>query len=246
MPSGATSSFVGVAKMLWARAIESVGDGDRAESGSANASQTRPDRRPGLCDAAPSERQEVLVEGLGWRLVAEGLAGAAVERGRDGVELGRRVLAEVGAFREVLAQQAVGVLVGAALPGALRVAEVDGQPGVDAQLRVLGHLGALVPGQRATKLFWKGRDRGRDRVADGLGPVPGQRGTVMDPGMAMALHAGQVQQHREAGAALDQRPDRRAAQPEDEIAFPVTRHGPIGGFGRALADQELRTDELLA
>src|SRR5829696_9333909 len=99
----------------------------------------------GLSAVAGTERQEVLVEGFGGCLVAEGLAGAAVERGRDGVELGRGVLAEVGASREVLAQQAVGVLVGAALPRAVRVAEVDGQPGVDAQPRVLGHLGALVP-----------------------------------------------------------------------------------------------------
>jgi hypothetical protein len=55
--------------------------------------------------------------------------------------------AEVGSFREVLAQQAVGVLVRAALPWTLRVAEVDGQPGVDTQLGVLGHLGALIPCQ---------------------------------------------------------------------------------------------------
>ena len=48
---------------------------------------------------------------------------------------------------EVLAQQPVGVLVGGALPRALRVAEVDLKAGVDPQLRVLGHLGALVPGQ---------------------------------------------------------------------------------------------------
>jgi hypothetical protein len=44
------------------------------------------------------------------------LSRAVVELGGDGVDvsLGKRF--EVGAFREVLAQQAVGVLVGAALP----------------------------------------------------------------------------------------------------------------------------------
>src|SRR4051794_32809621 len=53
--------------------------------------------------------------------------------------------------RRASAQQAVGVLVGGALPRTVRVAEVDRQPGIDAQLRVLDHLGALVPGQRATQ-----------------------------------------------------------------------------------------------
>jgi len=47
---------------------------------------------------------------------------------------------EVGAFREVLAEQPVGVLVGATLPGTLRVAEVDRESGVDAELGVAGYL----------------------------------------------------------------------------------------------------------
>ena len=45
--------------------------------------------------------------------------------------------AEVGALGEVLGQQAIGVLVGAALPGAVRVTEVDRQADVDPQLGVL-------------------------------------------------------------------------------------------------------------
>jgi hypothetical protein len=88
------------------------------QAASPNASATS---RPGRCpsDAASLEPEEVLVEGFGWCLVAEGLAGAAVKRDSDGVELDRGVLGEVGAFREVLAQQAVGVLVRSALPGTL-------------------------------------------------------------------------------------------------------------------------------
>src|SRR6266700_4796791 len=56
--------------------------------------------------------------------------------------------AEVGSLREVLAQESVGVLVAAALPGAVRAAEADVETGADAQLRVAGHLCALVPGER--------------------------------------------------------------------------------------------------
>ena len=79
----------------------------------------------------------MLVEGFGGCLPAEGLAGSAVERGGDGFELVAVPAGEVGALREVLAQQAVGVLVGAALPGAVRVGEVDGDAGLDLELGVL-------------------------------------------------------------------------------------------------------------
>ena len=57
---------------------------------------------------------------------------------------------EVSTFGEVLAQQAVGVLVRAALPRTAGVAEEDVQPSVDTQLGVLRHLRALVPGQGPT------------------------------------------------------------------------------------------------
>ena len=68
---------------------------------------------------------------------------------------------EVGALGEVLAEQAVGVLVGAALPGRVRVAEVDRQVGGDGDLGVPGQLDALVPGQRAAQRGGQGGDLGR-------------------------------------------------------------------------------------
>ena len=58
-----------------------------------------------------------LVEFLGWSLPCEGLAWASVEFTCDCVEVVLGELGEVGAFGEVLAEQSVGVLVGAALPG---------------------------------------------------------------------------------------------------------------------------------
>ena len=81
---------------------------------------------------------------LGCRPV-EGLAGAAVEISGNSVKVITRVSGQVGAFGEVLAKQSIGVLVCAALPRAVRVAEVDWQTGVDSELNVLSHLGALVP-----------------------------------------------------------------------------------------------------
>ncbi len=50
-------------------------------------------------------------------------------------------------FGEVLAEESVGVLIGASLPRRLGIAEVDVDSGVDAELDVLGHLFALIPGQ---------------------------------------------------------------------------------------------------
>src|ERR671938_525398 len=85
---------------------------------------------------------------LTWGGPAQNHAGAAVELIGDGVEFGLADGGEVGAaFREVLAEQAVGVFVAAALPGAVRVAEVDRAAGGQAELGVAGHFAALVPGQ---------------------------------------------------------------------------------------------------
>jgi len=76
--------------------------------------------------------------------------------------------------------------------------------------------------------------------------VPSQRRAVVGPGSAVALHARQVQQHREPGGALDQGADRGTVQSHDEVAFPVPRHGAVGGLGGTLADHDLWGGELLA
>jgi hypothetical protein len=75
-----------------------------------------------------------------------GLSRAAIELSGDRVQ--RRLVGptQVAVLGQVLAEQAVGVLVGAALPGAARVTEEDLDAGVDREPRVLGHLPALVPG----------------------------------------------------------------------------------------------------
>jgi hypothetical protein len=78
---------------------------------------------------------------------------ATVELGGDGVQRGLVELAQVATLGEVLAEQAVGVLVAAALPGAARVAEIDLDTGVDGELQMLGHLLAVIPGQRAAQLL---------------------------------------------------------------------------------------------
>jgi hypothetical protein len=146
--------------------------------------------------------------------------GACVEGGGDRVQLGCGVPAQVGALGEVLAQQAVGVLVASPLPRASRVAEVDRQPDLDADLSVLGHLRSLVPRQRLAQLLGKSGDLGGNGISNGLGAVAGQRRPVLGSHSAVSLHGRQMQQHREPGGAFDQRADRRTVQPDDQVAFP--------------------------
>src|SRR5665213_146486 len=75
----------------------------------------------------------------------ERLARSPIKLSRDLVQALLRVDTEVGALGEVLAQQPVGVLVGAALPRTLRIAEVDRHIGRQRKALVLRHLLAAVP-----------------------------------------------------------------------------------------------------
>ena len=54
---------------------------------------------------------------------------------------------EVHAFREVLSQKAVGVLVRAALPWASWITEVNLDAGVQTEALMIRHLFAMIPGQ---------------------------------------------------------------------------------------------------
>ena len=88
---------------------------------------------------------------------------------------------------------------------------------------------------------------GSDSVADGLGAVAGKSGPVVDPfPFAVAGHGWQVQQHREPGRALNQRPDRGTPNSEDQVTFPVSWNRPVISLGWSFADHDLRCDELAA
>ena len=90
---------------------------------------------------------EESVECFGWCLPAECFARPCVQRVSHRIQLILPMLAEVGSLGEVLAGQTIGVLVAAALPGTLRVSEIDVEASVDPEWGVLCHLCALVPGQ---------------------------------------------------------------------------------------------------
>ncbi len=92
------------------------------------------------------------LQSLRQRLPAECLAWSGVQRMDDGVQFFRTVSTKVCSLWKVLAEKTIGVFVAAALPRALRVAEIDVETGVDPELGMLGHLGALVPGQGSAQV----------------------------------------------------------------------------------------------
>src|SRR5437667_9289604 len=133
------------------------------------------------------------------------------------------VEAQIILAREVLAEQTVGVLIAAALPWAVGVAEVDHHVRVRAEPYVVSHLFALVPGQRPARLGRK------------LGNLSRQRGTEVLGGVAVR----QVEKDDIAARALHQPPDcRTTSLPDDQIAFPVPRNSAIVDLRRAIADQD--------
>lgn len=98
----------------------------------------------------------------------------------NGAQLFGTMLAEIRALGEVLAKQTVVVLDAAPLPVTLRVAEVDLETGIDPQLRVLGHLGTLIPGQRAPQVGGQVADRPCDGIPYGLGSMTGKGRSILD------------------------------------------------------------------
>src|ERR1700733_943416 len=155
--------------------------------------------------------------------------------------------AEICAFWKILAQQSVGVLVGAALPWAVRIAEIDLDASVDLQACVLSHLSSLIPGQRSTQLLRQGDYRSSNGVAHRLGAMSSECGSILHASLvAMIRHARQVQQKSEAWHALNQGAEGGTAKTQDEITFPVARHSPINCLRWTLADHDLGRDEGLA
>jgi hypothetical protein len=145
-----------------------------------------------------------------WKVAVDG-PGPLVETLGDRIELFLAVDGQVGALRQVLAQEAVGVLAGPALPGAMRVAEVDLDPGLGGQLGMARHLLPLVIGQGLAQ-----------RCGDAV-ELPGI--ACQSRGGSGIVHFGQQDQAR---APLDQDPDRRTVtRPLDEVTLPVARQGAV-------------------
>ena len=94
------------------------------------------------------------------------------------------------------------------------------------------------------KLRWQCRDRPGDGIANRFSPMTGKRRPVLHArDGAVAFHSGKMQQHCEPRGAFHQSADRRSAQADDQVTFPVSGYGPISCFRRSFTDHDLRRDE---
>ena len=78
----------------------------------------------------------------------EALSWARIQPMGDGVQLTLRIAGQICSLRQILEQQAIGVLIGPALPGAVRICKEDLDGGPLGQTLVFGPLFAPVVGQR--------------------------------------------------------------------------------------------------
>src|SRR5216683_6295709 len=78
-----------------------------------------------LLGAGSTGRRNTAVKFLCRGFKSQGLAWPLIELAGHIVEMGLRVHRQVGSFRKILSQQAIGVLVGTALPWTLRIAKVN-------------------------------------------------------------------------------------------------------------------------
>ena len=87
-----------------------------------------------------------------WASKVETFSGSRIELPGNGIKLCLREAGEIGALGEILAQQAIGILVDAALPRAVRIGEIHGDASDFGKPCVLRHLAPLVVGQGKTSL----------------------------------------------------------------------------------------------
>ena len=90
------------------------------------------------------------LQSIGRGFEGQGLSRALIEPQSNGIEVGLGEAREIGSSREVLSQQAVGVLVAATLPWTARITEVNLHVGDNREAFVARHLLALIPRQGAS------------------------------------------------------------------------------------------------
>ena len=99
--------------------------------------------------------------------------------------------------------------------------EVDLDVGGNREALVGMHLFALIPGQGASQLL--------RQLADVLGKRSNNSRRVL---------AGDLDEHREAGIALDEGSDVRVVRSGKKVSFPMPRHSAILNLGGPLADRD--------
>src|SRR5437868_12858687 len=118
--------------------------------------------------ASSTGRRNTGVKFLCRGFKSQGLAWPLIELAGHFVEMGLRVHRQVGSFRKILSQQAIGVLVGTALPWTLRIAKVNMEVGRYRKEWMLGGLVAGAPGQALVESIRSHLGRFDQRGNDGM------------------------------------------------------------------------------
>ena len=157
---------------------------------------------------------------FGRALPSEALARTGIKLPGDGIKLDLSETGEVCSLGEILPEQAVGVLVDAALPRSVRVGEVYLDAGQLGERFGLSHFTSPIVGQGQTPL----------RV---FAVEHGSESSDCRSGSCM-IHFCQCDEER---ASLNQRANgRRIARTLDQIALPMARHDAVFDFWRAHMD----------
>src|SRR5260221_6162634 len=162
--------------------------------------------------------EKELCELFCWRPESEYSTGPVIYLVGHGLQVAN-VPGDIGAFREVLPDNSVGILIRSPLPRRVRVGGIHRDIGCDGEGGVLGHLGALVPGDRSAQVRGHVPDGLDDALADRFG-VAAVRQRNRDKVPALALHQGS---HRGFPRLADH-----------EVTFPVARYFTALGLLRAL------------
>ncbi len=129
--------------------------------------------------------EEELCEHFCWRPESEYSTGPVIYLVGHGLKV-MNVTGDLGAFGEILPDYPVGVLVGSPLPRGMRVREIHRDLRSEGEGGVLGHLDALVPGDRPAQVRGHVPHGLDDALADRAG-VPAVRQCDRDQVAALAL-----------------------------------------------------------
>jgi len=169
------------------------------------------------CSMMRSEIESVRSEQLRRALEAQRLAWPGVQFPGNRIQLFLSEATQIATLGQVLPQQTVGVLVNAALPGTVRIGEVDLHTGGFHQPLMCRHFSPLIVSQRQPLLCL-------DTIEHMAEAAQRRFGTGV-------VHFGQ---HREQDSALHQGPGRRAVKPG------AVQDGPVAS---AHADRRHRAFE---
>ena len=88
-------------------------------------------------------------------MIVQCFSRAFIQQPGDLVEFSLSMLRQVSSSRKELAQESVGVLVRSALPGALRIAEVDLDVGLHTEPLMIRHFVTAIPSECFVEFRWQ-------------------------------------------------------------------------------------------